>query len=150
MYKKNEQTYNQLNKFIGSWSTEGLIPASNSSPEIKIKGIDNYEWITDGCFLLHTANVMIGSDNSKVHEIIGYDSLKHHYTMQYYDNSGNSGIMTAIVDDGLWTFTGDSLRFKGGFNEKEDVFSGVWEQLTDSKIWSHFMDIKLSKNLNKD
>jgi hypothetical protein len=53
--------------------------------------------------------------------------------------------MTATVNDGLWTFSGDSLRFKGGFNEHGDVFSGVWEQLTDGKTWSHLMNIKLSK-----
>lgn len=135
----------QLNKFAGSWNTEGLIPSSNGNPEIKITGTDNYEWIMDGCFLLHTADVMIGKENSKTHEIIGYDSLNNHYTMQHYNNKGNSGFMTAMVNNGLWNFNGDGLRFKGGFNEKGDIFSGVWEQLTDDKTWSHLMDIKLSK-----
>ncbi|WP_214227799.1 DUF1579 family protein [Pedobacter sp. B4-66] len=143
--KTNEQAYNQLSNFIGSWNTEGLIPASNGQPEIKIIGTDNYNWIVDGFFLLHTADVTIGNDNSKTHEIIGYDDLNGHYTMRHYNNNGNSGFMTATVNDGLWTFNGDSLRFKGGFNEKGDVFSGVWEQLTDSKTWAHLMNIKLSK-----
>ncbi len=143
--KTNEQVYNHLSRFIGSWDTEGLIPSSNGSSEIKIIGTDNYEWITDGFFLLHTADVTIGDDNSKTHEIIGYDSLNNHYTMQHYNNKGNSGFMTATVNDGLWTFNGDSLCFKGGFNEQGDVFSGIWEQLTDDKTWSHLMEIKLSK-----
>jgi len=143
--KTNEQAYNQLSKFNGSWNTEGLMPSSNGSPEIKIIGTDNYEWIADGFFLLHTADVIIGNDNSKTHEIIGYDSLNNHYTMQHYNNKGNSGFMTATVNDGLWTFSGDSLRFKGGFNEHGDVFSGVWEQFTNGKTWSHLMNIKLSK-----
>lgn len=143
--KTNEQAYNQLSKFIGIWNTEGLIPSSNGIPEIKIIGTDNYEWIVDGFFLLHTADVIIGDDNSKTHEIIGYDSLNNHYTMHHYNNKGNSGFMTATVNDSLWTFSGDSLRFKGGFNEHGDVFSGIWEQLTDGKTWSHLMNIKLSK-----
>ncbi|WP_316838394.1 DUF1579 family protein [Pedobacter gandavensis] len=145
MYKQDEQAYHQLNKFVGTWNTAALIPSSDNNPEVKIKGTDRYEWITDGFFLLHTADVMIGTDNSKTHEIIGYDKLNHHYTMQYYNNKGNSGLMIAKLDDGLWTFSGDDLRFKGGFNENEDVFSGVWEQFTANKIWTHLMDIKLSK-----
>lgn len=145
MHKKNKQAYDQLDKFIGNWNTEGIIQFSNGRPETIITGRDRYEWITDGYFLLHTADVMIGSDNSKTHEIIGYDSLNDQYTMQYYNNMGNSGSMIARVDDGLWTFTGNGLRFNGGFNGQDDVFSGVWEQLTENKIWLHFMDIKLSK-----
>lgn len=65
--------------------------------------------------------------------------------MQHYNNKGNSGLMIATHDNGSWTFKGNDLRFKGGFNKKENVFSGVWEQLTDSKIWTHLMDIKLMK-----
>ncbi|MCX2451683.1 DUF1579 family protein [Pedobacter sp. PLR] len=145
MCVKNEQVLHQLNKFIGHWNTEGVISSSNNNAEVKITGFDSYEWIVDGFFLLHKADVVIGSDNSKTHEIIGYDHFKHHYTMQHYDNKGDSGFMTATVNDGIWTFSSDRLRFKGGFNEKEDVFSGAWEQLTPSKIWTHLMDIKLSK-----
>lgn len=145
MYKKDEQAYHQLNKFVGIWNTEALIPSSKHNPEIKINGTDTYEWITDGFFLLHSADVMIGTDNSKTHEIIGYDRSNNHYTMQHYNNKGDSGLMTATLDDGLWTFSGDNLRFKGRFNEHEDVFFGTWEQLTEDKTWVHLMDIKLSK-----
>ncbi|MBB2148659.1 DUF1579 family protein [Pedobacter gandavensis] len=133
--RKNEEAFNQLSKFIGSWDTEGTIPSSSQAPEIKIIGTDTYEWIVDGFFVLHQADVTIGKDTSKTHEIIGYDSLNQHYTMQHYDNQGNSGLMTATVHHNSWTFTGDSLRFKGGFNEIGDVFSGVWEQLRDDKTW---------------
>lgn len=141
----DKQAYDQLSKFIGNWNTEGIIPSTNNEPAIKIIGTDHYEWIVDGFFLLHKAEVHIGNDSSKTHEIIGYDSLKHHYTMQHYNNKGESGFMSATVNDGLWVFNGDSLRFRGGFNEAEDVFSGVWEQLTENKTWAHLMDIKLSK-----
>lgn len=145
MYKINEEVYHQLNKFIGNWNTEGIMPSSNNQPEIEIIGIDTYEWIVDGCFMLHKADVRIGNENSKTHEIIGYDHVNNRYTMQHYNNRGDSGFMTATVNDNIWTFTGEGLRFKGGFNEHEDVFSGVWEQFTDSKTYTHLMDIKLSK-----
>lgn len=143
--KKNDEAYHQLSKFIGNWHTEGIIPASKNAQEIKIIGTDTYEWIVDGCFLLHKADVSIGNDHSKTHEVIGYNPLNHQYTMQHYDNQENSGFMTATVHGNNWTFNGDNLQFKGGFNEDGDVFSGIWEQLTDTKTWVHLMDIKLSK-----
>ncbi|CAL1517780.1 hypothetical protein [Chitinophaga sp. MM2321] len=63
--------------------------------------------------------------------------------MQHYDNLGNSGFMTATLVGDLWTFTGETLRFNGGFSEGNKVFLGIWEQSTDGKNWQHFMDIKL-------
>lgn len=57
MYKKNEQAYHELNKFVGIWNTDALIPSTDHNPEIKIQGTDRYEWILDGVFLLHTADV---------------------------------------------------------------------------------------------
>ncbi len=67
--------------------------------------------------------------------------------MQHYNNKGNSRSMTAKVNDGLWTFTGKNLRFKGGFNGDGGVFSGVWEQLTDRKTWSHLIDQTLQNKI---
>lgn len=147
--EKNKEAYRQLDKFIGYWNTEGLIPSSNNRSAIIIKGTDSYEWIVDGFFLVHHADVKIGNDHSKTHEIIGFDPFNNHYTMQYYNNKGNWGFMTATVNNGIWTFTGDNLRFTGGFNETEDIFSGVWDQLTADKNWTHLMNIKLSKQVEK-
>ena len=145
MYKKDDMVYNRLNKFVGTWNTEAVISPSENNLEIKIQGTDSYEWIMDGFFLLHTADVIIGTENSKTHEVIGYDKSNDNYKMQYFNNKGDSGLMIATYDNGLWTFNGDNLRFKGGFNEKENVFSGIWEQCIESKFWTHLMDIELSK-----
>jgi hypothetical protein len=34
----------------------------------------------------------------------------HHYTMQHYNNKGNSGSMTAKVNDGLWVVNSNILN----------------------------------------
>ena len=140
-----QQAYNQLSKFIGKWNTEGHIPANGQTPATTVKGTDTYEWLPGGFFVLHTADVFIGSDRSQTLEVIGFDKVRKHFTMQYYNNQGESGFMTATVMNGLWTFKSDHLRFKGGFNSQENVFSGVWEQSADGKTWAHFMDIKLAR-----
>lgn len=137
--------HDQLNKFVGQWRTEGKIIATDSFPEIKISGTDTYKWLPGEFFLLHTVDVLIGDDKNETFEIIGFDKQTGKYTMQHYDNKGNSGSMTATVEKGVWTFLGDNLKFTGGFKNNDQEFSGIWQQSTDGKNWKHFMDIKLIK-----
>jgi hypothetical protein len=137
--------YKQLNRLAGKWNTEGIIAGTGTSPEIHIKGTDTYEWLPGGYFLLHTVDVWMGDDRNQTLEIIGFDKDAGHFTMQHYDNKGNSGVMTATVTGERWMFKGDTLQFKGGFSDHDRIFSGVWEQLTEEKTWAHFMDIKLVK-----
>ena len=137
--------HNQLSKFVGSWSTAGKIPATDNGPEAKISGTDTYEWLPGEFFLLHKVDVFVGDDKNETFEIIGFDKLIGKYTMQHYDNKGNSGFMTATCDDEVWTFIGETLKFTGGFKKGDNEFSGIWEQSTDGKNWTHFMDIKLTK-----
>jgi hypothetical protein len=137
--------YDQLNRFVGKWKTTGRIPASGENPEIKVSGSDTYEWLPGGFFLLHKVDVLLGDDKNETIEIIGFDKERKLYTMQHYDNKGNSGFMTADYKDEVWTFLGDNLRFRGGFKEQDTEFSGVWEQSSNGKDWTHFMEIRLTK-----
>ncbi len=137
--------YKQLSKFIGYWNTEGKIPATDTESEVKILGTDTYEWLPGEFFLLHKVDVFVGDNKNQTFEIIGFDKLLEKYTMRHYDNKGNSGFMTATCDDGFWTFIGENLKFTGGFKKEDKEFSGIWEQSTDGKNWTHFMNIKLTK-----
>ena len=137
--------HEQLGKFVGCWNTEGTIPAKDETPEIRIVGTDTYEWLPGEFFLLHKADVLIGGDKNQTFEIIGFDKLTGKYTMQHYDNRGNSGFMTATCEGKIWTFIGEGLRFTGGFKNNHEEFSGIWEKSADGKNWNHFMDIQLNK-----
>lgn len=143
--KTNGIEYDRINKFVGRWNTEGRVLPTATSPEIKISGTDNYEWLPGEFFLLHKVNVLVGDDKNQTLEIIGFDSAKNQYTMQHYDNKGNSGFMTGYFADGRWIFLGETLRFTGAFSSNDTVFSGVWEKSDDGKNWMHFIDIKLVK-----
>lgn len=137
--------HEQLNKFVGHWNTEGKIPATNTTPEVKILGTDTYEWLPGEYFLLHKVDVFVGVDKNETLEVIGFNKLTGKYTMQHYDNKGNSGFMTATCEKGVWTFLGETLKFTGGFKKEGKEFSGIWEQSTDGKNWTLLMDIKLTK-----
>ncbi len=140
--------HKELNKFAGYWHTEGIIPAANTVPEIKISGTDTYEWLPGRFFLLHKVDVFVGDDKNETVEIFGFNTQSGKYTLQHYDNKGRSGFMTATCDEGVWTFLGETLRFTGSFKNEDKEFSGIWEQTTDGKSWAHFMNIKLTRSDN--
>lgn len=79
-----------LNPFVGEWNTIGTIRATANSPEIKVSGTDTYEWLPGGFFLLHKVEVFVGIEKNETIEIIGFDLSSNCYTMQHYDNKGNS------------------------------------------------------------
>jgi hypothetical protein len=143
--ENNDPAYIPLRKFVGTWSTEGRMVAAAGEPAILIKGTDRYGWLPGGFFLMHKVDVLVGGEENKTTEIIGYDALRGHFTLQYFDNKGNTGSMTATCSGNNWVFQGENLRFTGGFNEVADVFAGSWEQRDDTGKWKHLMDIKLTR-----
>lgn len=135
----------RLNAFVGKWNTEGEIQESPFGPAGKLIGRDTYEWLAGGFFLIHRVNVRMGNQKNESIEIIGYDAQSNSYPMHSFDSQGNSAVMQAGVAGDTWTFTGESMRFKGTFSEDGKRISGKWEYLDDGSNWHHWMDVKLTK-----
>lgn len=134
----------RLNQFVGKWKTEGEIMAADSSPASAIEGIDTYEWLPGGYFLIHRVDVRMGGEQIDSIEIIGYDPSTNTYPMNYFGYQGSKGVMHASFDGKIWTFNGDTERFTGSFDDSGNKLTGRWEQLQDSE-WVHWMDIRLTK-----
>lgn len=138
----------RLNAFVGKWKTEGEIKASSSAPSAKLKGTDTYEWLPGRFFLIHRVDVQMGDEKVDAIEIIGgYDASSQTYHTHSFDNQGNSVVMQAHVsDEDIWTFTGESMRFTGGFRDAGNTFAGLWEQrASGGSKWLPWMEIKLTK-----
>lgn len=112
---------------------------ANGKRKVKLK-------LPGGYFLIHRVDVRMGDEQIDSIEIIGYDSSTGKYPMHYFGYKGSTGIMHASVDGNTWTFTGETERFTGSFNEAGDIITGKWERL-DSDEWVGWMDIKLTKNI---
>jgi hypothetical protein len=135
----------RLEAFVGTWNTEGEIRASSSGPAAKIHATDTYEWLPGGFFLVHRWDAHMPDGNTQGIEIIGYDASSETYPMHSFDSQGNTGLMRASFEDGVWTFVGESLRFTGGFRDSGNTFAGVWEQRSDGGDWLPWMDVTLRK-----
>jgi hypothetical protein len=134
-----------LTPFVGRWRTAGQVLASESAPALEIAGVDEYEWLHGGFFLLHRVDVRIGGAPARALEIIGYDAERGTYFMRSFDDQGNAGEMQASVgDDGTWRFTGDTERFAGAFGDGGATLSGRWER-REGERWLPWMDVRLTK-----
>jgi hypothetical protein len=121
--------HKRLDAFVGTWKTEGEIRARPGR-----------------FFLIHRWDAHMPDGNTKGIEIIGYDASSKTYPMYSFDSEGNFGIMRASVKGDIWSFAGESLRFKGGFRDGGNTFAGIWEQRSrDGLKWVPWMDIRLRK-----
>ena len=136
----------RLAPFVGRWKTAGEVLASAATPELEIVGIDEYEWMPGGFFLLHRVDVRIGGERVQALEIIGYDAERGSYFMRSFDSQGGTGEMQARVrDGGTWTFEGDAERFTGTFSDGGETLSGRWERREEEQ-WLPWMDVRLTKS----
>jgi hypothetical protein len=133
----------RLDSFVGTWDTEGEVRVPGGPP-VKFKATDTYEWLPGGYFMLHRFDAHMPEGNVQGIEVIGYDEGSKSYSMNSFDSLGNSSVMKARIEKDQWTYTGEATRFTGEFNEKETVFSGLWE-LRDKEMWQPWMDVKLKK-----
>lgn len=120
--------------------------ASPSSPAARIEGVDTYEWLPGGFFLMHKIDARVGDEEIKGIEIIGYDASSQTYPTRSFDNKGNTGAYQASVRDGVWTFRGEAERFTGSFSDGGDTLTGAWERSSDGSKWLPWMHVILTKS----
>ena len=132
-------------KLVGTWQTSGKVFQTNST-EIELKGTDRYELILNGHCILHKADVQIGSSRSETIEIIRLDGKDPKSEMRFYDSSGDSGVMTGIMNGNEFSIEGDGLRFQGKFDNGDTLITGTWFKISESGDWKPFIDLELKRN----
>lgn len=133
-----------LDAFVGTWKTEGRIHGDSGS-DLELTGTDRYEWLPGRFFLVHHVDVRLGDQPIQSIEVIGYDPSTRSYPMHSFDSRGSTTDMQATVQDGTWRFTGETMRFTGGFAEDGNVIRGTWDQAKDDGTWRPWMDVILTR-----
>ncbi|HMR84537.1 MAG TPA: hypothetical protein PKE30_15445, partial [Niabella sp.] len=87
----NKIENSNFKRLIGVWKTTGDIKSGQDN--LKLAGIDKYELILDGNYILHKADVKMGNDKSETLEIIKLDNSFDKAIMQYFNTKGEDGIM---------------------------------------------------------
>jgi Protein of unknown function (DUF1579) len=137
----------QLDAFVGTWQTVGDILETAESPGVRMHATDRYHWLPGGAFLAHHWDARMPDGRTQGLELIGFDETPGTYSMHAFDSHGTLTIMQATVDGNQWTFTGDALRFSGGFRDAGGTFAGRWEMRDEaSGAWVPWMDLTLTRS----
>lgn len=151
-YKKSLELYqmskienSDFKRLIGKWNTEGTILTSQNDSESKIIGTDTYEFILNGNYILHKAAVLMENVRSETFEIIALGNSNEKVKMQYFNSNGENGIMFGFLKGNNFKIESENLRFKGTVSNDNTLITGVWQQLSEDKVWYDFLEMKLSK-----
>jgi hypothetical protein len=136
----------KLNFLIGQWHTSGKVLKGSSGPSKIIRGMDTYEWISGGFFILHRVDVFMGNEKTEAIEIIGYDENRKCYFMKSFDNKGASMTMYATLEKpGVLKFGDSSMRSVLTAQKKGHSMSAKWELSENGKTWIPWMNLRFDK-----
>jgi hypothetical protein len=130
-------------RLIGTWKTEGII--FDGQANTRLSGIDTYEWILNGQYILHKARVMMGEEESETFEIISAGKAETEAKMQYYNSRGEEGVETATLAENEYRIEAEGMRFEGVINDDNSRISGKWALRTAQGDWKDYIELTLVK-----
>jgi hypothetical protein len=130
-------------RLIGVWKTSGQVLIENQTKNLA--GTDTYEFILDGNYILHKADVLMGNEKSETYEVIGLDSSSEKAIMKYFNSKGENGVMTSQINENDFQINGDKIKFAGKINDKNTELVGKWFRQSEDLSWSQFIEMKLEK-----
>lgn len=146
MGKTSKSAIKKLEFLIGKWITEGTVLASDTSPELNIKGTDTCELVSNGSFILHTVDVTMGEERVEAIEVIGFDEKLQKYAMQSFDDAGQISFMAGHFDNhNAFLIISEMQRATLTVNRSSTEMSAFWEQSDDGKQWIPWMNITFKK-----
>lgn len=136
----------QLDFLIGKWHTRGEILQGAAGPSKNIRGMDTYEWVSGGYFILHRVDVFMGQERTEAVEIIGYDESRKSYFMKSFDSQEASMTMYAVLEKpGVLKFGDDKMKAVLTANKAGSSMSAKWELSENGQTWKPWMNIQLDK-----
>ncbi len=139
----NRINNSRFSRLLGVWKTTGNLKSGGNI--LELTGIDSYELVLEGNYILHKADVKIGNDRRETFEMIKLSDSPHQARMYYFNSKGEEGVMTASIVNNEFGIKGSHLKFGGVINEENTTIIGKWYTLTENKEWEEFIDLTLKK-----
>lgn len=136
-------TGSNFKRLIGVWHTSGTIYSGKDM--FTLSGTDSYEFTLGNHYILHQADVRLGSHTSKTMELIKLDDIAHRATMHYFNSQGEDGQMLSTFFDNMLIINGTGLRFEGEMNGEDTRLSGTWFKQSEDDRWTAYIDLLLEK-----
>ena len=149
----------RLQAIVGRWQTSGYVIGE---PDLPVVGVDNYEALPGGYFVVHYVDVIVGDRHVQAIEIIGEpDTASGGFLARSFDSDGNTELMLLTIDDdGVFHFTGgpqvaaaaqptdastDRVRSTLTIAQDGQSMTAQWERSDDGTSWQPWMDISFTR-----
>jgi hypothetical protein len=149
----------RLQAIVGRWQTSGYVIGE---PDLPVIGVDNYEALPGGYFVVHHVDVIVGDRHVQAIEIIGEpDAASGGLLARSFDSDGNTELMMVTIDDdGVFQFTGGpqvapaaqptdvpTARVRSTLTIAQDgqSMTALWERSDDGTNWQPWMDISFTR-----
>lgn len=142
-----------LNPLVGRWHTEGQRYESPLGPASPFVGVETFEWLDGGHFLMHRLEGKFGRTPSACIEIFGRDP-QGLFAQSYYSDGNvstwrlseaNNGLVLVLV--GKWVKEAGEVqvRYTGRLVEEGNTLAGAWEQSRDGRVWRAFLEVRSTR-----
>ncbi len=142
----------KLGYFLGPWTSEGEIRPGPMGAGGATQGRDICRWMPGKFFIGCMMESKSPMGLMQVQGIMGYDTEKKVYRWWSFNNLGQYETATGTLQDGTWTWTGESKMgdklFKTRYvisDTKPEGYSFKFESSTDGKAWTPVMTGKTTK-----
>jgi hypothetical protein len=149
----------RLQAIVGRWQTSGYVIGE---PDLPVVGVDNYEALPGGYFVVHYVDVIVGDRHVQAIEIIGeQDTGSDGFLARSFDSDGNTELMLLTIDDeGVFHFTGGPdiapaaqltdiptarVRSTLTIAQEGQSMTALWERSDDGIRWEPWMDISFTR-----
>ena len=145
--------HKMLELFAGKWNVAGVQRDSRVGPAAEISGVERYEWLEGGLYLIHHFDATVGGSQAACIEIIGHDAASETYPIHTYYNSGQQADWRLTEQDGKWIITGEwpmadgpaKVRCRMEFIEEGNGRTATWESSDDGTDWEPFWEVRATR-----
>jgi hypothetical protein len=133
----------RLEILIGTWNTTGKVLETEAASATTLSATDTYRWLPGKHFIAHDADARFGEDPARSMEVIGYDLKSKKYLARSYDDQGASELFEVALKGKKWSIVGESVRFNGKFDAKNNKLTGLWELKSKKAGWQPWIKLML-------
>jgi len=137
---------NRMSKFevfIGTWNTSGEVLETEASSAGVLSATDTYRWLPGKHFIVHDVDARFDGKPTRSMEVMGFDSSRRQHFARSFDDQGSTEAYVVSLNGRRWSISGETVRFKGGFDAQKNRLTRLWELKGTKSGWQPWIKLEL-------
>jgi Protein of unknown function (DUF1579) len=131
--------------FVGVWNTTGEVLETDAAPASTLVATDTYRWLPGHQFIIHDVDARFDQQPARSMEVMGYEQSSKKYFARSFDDQGVTEAFEIALVGRRWKIIGKNVRFSGGFDERRNRLSGLWELKAKRGAWQPWIKLELRR-----